>query len=122
MRDYRSNDIRIFIWCVALLVLFFCLDIFFRWTAGGILYLFVVMLALRSTRNKDVYFFAVMTSLLLIVSWKLSPSTAKIWHVSIALIWVTAVSGLRFKKARISKSALAAIVDSSFDVVIQSLL
>ena len=118
MRNYKSNDEGIFVWCAILLALVFTLDIVFRWTAGGILYLFVIMLSLRSSRNRDAYFFAVMTSLLLITSWRLSPSTAKIWHVSIALIWVTAVSGLRFKKARIARSVLAAIVDSSHDAII----
>jgi diguanylate cyclase (GGDEF)-like protein/PAS domain S-box-containing protein len=73
---------------------------------------------LLSTKDKHIYFFAVMTTLLLLVSWKLSPSTAKVWHVAIILIWVTVISGLRFKKVRIIKAALAAIVDSSLDAII----
>ncbi|MFA5260910.1 MAG: diguanylate cyclase [Candidatus Omnitrophota bacterium] len=118
MRNCRSNDTRLFIGCASLVVLFFSLDIVFHWTAVGVLYLFVVMLSLTTTRDRDVYFFAILTSFLLIASWRLSPSTAKIWHVSIALIGVTAILGLRFKKARIIKSALAAIVDSSVDAII----
>ncbi|MBN1870597.1 MAG: diguanylate cyclase [Candidatus Omnitrophica bacterium] len=118
MRDYKSTDAHILIWCAALLVLVFAVDILFRWTAGGILYLFVIMLSLRSSKNSGVYVFAVITSLLLVISWRLSPSTAKIWHVSIALIWATAISGLRFKKERITKSSLAAIVDSSIDAIV----
>jgi len=118
MRGYKSNDVRIFIWCAVLLVLVFTLDMAFQWTAGGILYLFVTMLSLRSSRNRGVYFFAVIASLMLITSWRLSPSTTKIWHVSIVLIWVTAISGLHFKKVRITKSALAAIVESSLDAIV----
>lgn len=118
MRNYKSNDSRIFIWCSALLVSVFTVDIVFHRTAVGILYLFVIMVSLRSSKNRDVYFFSVMTSLLLIASWKFFPSNAHIWHVSIALIWVTAISGLRFKKTRIIKSTLAAIVDSSLDAIV----
>ena len=118
MDDLRSKDTRIFIWCTALLVILFVLDIAFHWTPGGFLYLFVIMLSLRSSKNKSVYFFAGITSVLLITSWRLFPSAAKIWHVSIALIWITAISGIRFKKEHIAQSALAAIVDSSFDAIV----
>jgi diguanylate cyclase (GGDEF)-like protein/PAS domain S-box-containing protein len=118
MRKYRSNDSRIFVWCAALVVVFFTIDLVFQWTAGGILYVLVVMLALGSTRNKNTYFFAVITSLLLIASWRYSPSTETIWHVTIVLIWTTAILGIRFKKSRIVRSALAAIVDSSLDAII----
>ena len=118
MRNYKSKDEQIFIWCAILLVIVFALDLVFQWTVGGILYLFVIMLSLRSSKNREVYFFAVIASLLLLTSWRLSPSTTKIWHVSIAVIWVTVISGLHFKKVQIIKSALAAIVDSSLDAVV----
>lgn len=118
MKKYKSNDVGIFIWCAIFLVCVFTLDMVLHWAAGGILYLFVIMLSLRSSKNRDVYIFAVMASFLLLTSWILSPSAAKIWHVSIALIWATAISGVRFKKARIVKSAMAAIVDSSLDAII----
>lgn len=118
MGNYKLNDARIFIWSTALLVVLFTLDLVFKWTAGGILYVLVIMLSIRSTKDKHVYFFAVISSLLLLVSWKLSPSVEKIWYVSIILIWVIVISGLYFKKARIVKSSLAAIVDSSLDAIV----
>jgi len=118
MWDNTSSDGRQFIWCFILTGFVFTLDILYQWTVGGILYLFVIMLSLRFKKKRGVYFFAAITSLLLIVSWRLSPSTVKIWHVSIALIWIAAIWGLHFKKVRIIKSSLAAIVDSSFDAIV----
>lgn len=118
MRDYKSNDPRILIWCAGLLIIFFILDWVFQWTAGGILYVLVIILALNSTKDRHVYFFSALASFLLILSWRLSPTLEKIWHVSIILIWATAISGLRFKKGQLIKSSLAAIVDSSFDAII----
>jgi diguanylate cyclase (GGDEF)-like protein/PAS domain S-box-containing protein len=118
MSGYPSNDFRIVMGCTALIVVFFILDLIFQWTAGGILYVLVIMLALRSTKDGYVYFFAVLTSFLLILSLRLFPAAVKIWPASMVLIWVTAISGLKFKKVQIIKSSLAAIVESSFDAII----
>ena len=118
MREYWSKDSRIFIVCSVLLVGIFILNVVLHWTVGGILYLLVIMLSLRSSKNRDTYLFAAMASLLLIAGWRLFPSTEKIWHVAIVLVWTTAVSGVRFKKGQIMKSALGAIIDSSLDAII----
>ncbi|MBF0484391.1 MAG: diguanylate cyclase [Candidatus Omnitrophica bacterium] len=118
MSERHSTDPRILIWCAVLLTIFFISDLMFQWTAGGILYVLVIILALRSSKDRYVYFFAGLTSVLLILSWRLSPSVEKVWHASIIIIWVTAISGLRFKKEGIIKSSLAAIVDSSLDAII----
>jgi diguanylate cyclase (GGDEF)-like protein/PAS domain S-box-containing protein len=118
MKNYKSKNVLIPVLCFLLLIVFFITDLAFGWTAGGVLYVLVIMLSLSMTKDKHVYFFAIMTSLLLLISWRLSPSSTKIWHVSMVLIWVTVISGLRFKKVRIMKAALAAIVDSSLDAVV----
>ncbi len=118
MKKHKSKDALIFIGCVILLLFIFSMDSLFSWPVFGVLYLLVIMLSLQSSKSRNVYFFAVIASVLLIVSWKLSPSTEKIWHVSIALIWALTISGLRFKKERMISATLAAIVDSSLDAII----
>ena len=118
MRQFKLNDDRIFLCCSVSLIVIFILDLVFKWTVGGVLYVLVISLALRSTKDKHVYFFAIIASVMLIVSWRLFPDITKIWHVSIVLIWAALISGLYYKKVGITKSALAAIVDSSCDAIV----
>ena len=106
----------------ALLIIFFALNVISRWSAAGFLYLFVIVLSLRSSKNETVYFFAVLASVFIVTNWSLALPAAKTGYVAIAFVWIAAISGVRFKKERIIKSALAAIIDSSFDAIVGATL
>ena len=119
----RTNTTIIMAGTVLALSLFL-IDIFTRINfAGGIPYLTVIVLALCSTKTKHAIYFALGTSVLIVLGSLFAPDTAG-WHIplnrgfGLFVIWITTIIGVQYKRAQKIKLYLAAIVDSSDDAII----
>ncbi len=103
-KNKESDDRKIIALCLTLSIVIFVIDSLIPLgVAGGVPYIFVVLVSLWSPRKKLPFYVAIAGSILTIIGFYSSPSGGELWKVlfnrSLALfaIWTTAILSVQRK-------------------------
>lgn len=121
--NFQLSERSIIINCISLALLFFLLDLRATWAIGGVFYVLVIILSLRSEKSRIPYNFAILVSVLTVIALLLNPPQSAALRVItnhllvLMIVWIAAWIGVQNKQQQEERLYLAAIVDSSHDII-----
>lgn len=103
----NRKDLKVYLTCVFLLVIFFVIDLNLELgVAGGVPYIAVVLVSLWASKPYCEVYLAVICSLLVVLGLYLSPAGGELWKVllnrfvALFAIWTTAILTRMWKKEK----------------------
>jgi len=98
------RDLKIYFTCLAAIIIVFAVDINLPLgVAGGVPYVAVILISLRSTKQRSAIDFAVVCTIMVVLGYYLSPAGGEEWKVflnrtlAVFAVWATAILVFKWK-------------------------